>query len=66
MAKKNSGGLFGALSTNEINVLRDKLTSGGTAATVVSGDRAHGREMHEVSTDLHHAWMAAFDRESGK
>jgi hypothetical protein len=57
--------VFKDLTFSEIDVLRDKLFSGATAAAIVTGAREFKAEMSEIGTDLHEAWMAQAKREWG-
>ena len=65
MAESMGAEVFKDLTFSEIDVLRDKLFSGATAAAVVTGAREFKAEMNEIGTDLHEAWMAQAAREWG-
>ena len=60
MAKKNSGGLFGALTMKQIDALARTLGDGAKKLNAVSGHENHDAvmEIFDVTSDLHDSWTA--------
>jgi hypothetical protein len=61
MAKKNSGGLFGALTMKQTDGLAVRLAEG---AKRLGGDPASvdtALEILDVASDLHESWSRRFD-----
>lgn len=64
MAKKNSGGLFGALTMKQTDALAREFGEAARKLNDVSG--AAGRdtvmELFEVASDLHDSWTARHEQ----
>ena len=64
MAKKNSGGLFGALTMKQTDALARALVDGAKKLNAVSGSENHDAvmEIFDVTDDLHDSWTARADQ----
>jgi len=60
MAKKQSGGLFGALTMKQTDALSRKLGDGASKLHAVSGRDNHDAvmEIFDVAKDLHDEWTS--------
>jgi hypothetical protein len=67
VAKKNSGGLFGALTMKQTDALARTISKGARnlmAEIDKSGTNDHGtvHELFDVARDLHESWTARADQ----
>jgi hypothetical protein len=64
MAKKNSGGLFGALTMKQTDALARTIGDGASKLKDVSGRENHDTvmELFEVTKDLHDSWTTRADQ----
>ena len=64
MAKKNSGGLFGALTMKQTDGLARTLQEAASKLNAASGADNHDAvmEIFEVTKDLHDSWTARADQ----
>lgn len=63
MAKKNSGGLFGALTMKQTDALAREIGHAASKLNDVSGADNHDTvmELFAVTKDLHDSWTARAD-----
>ena len=61
MAKKNSGGLFGALTMKQTDGLAVRLLGAQKRLCDETQDYDTAHEIYEVVSDLHKSWMSRAD-----
>ena len=62
MSKKNSGGLFGALTMKQTDGLAVRLANGALRLAEEAGDYDASQEVYGVAHDLHESWTARADQ----